>query len=154
MKLHPVGCFSVKYWDARKLLLSSKKSSLFSSPAVLPADELWHLQRCDMDKQLPEMELGRNDGEKTMQEMGEEGGGGGEGVRDADKQQQLDVQWGGAVGGMIALRVHVPKCVYVHVSGCVCVCVWMKLCGHMSICVFAWQRARQCHLAAWQNSSH
>lgn len=42
-----------------------------------------------MDKQLPEMELGRNDGEKTMQEMGEEGGGG---VRDADKQQQLDVQ--------------------------------------------------------------
>lgn len=41
-----------------------------------------------MDKQLPEMELGRNDGEKTMQEMG----GGGEGVRDADKQQQLDVQ--------------------------------------------------------------
>lgn len=79
MKLHPVGCFSVKYWDARKLLLSSKKSSLFSSPAVLPADELWHLQRCDMDKQLPEMELGRNDGEKTMQEMGEEGGGGGKG---------------------------------------------------------------------------
>lgn len=47
----------------------------------------------------------------------------------------------GAVGGMIALRVHVPKCVYVHVSGCVCVCVneavWAY--EHMCLCMAACQ---------------
>lgn len=55
MNRRPVGEFpGVKCRAAEGPSLSSQ----VFSPAVLPAGELWHLQRCDMDKQLPATEKG------------------------------------------------------------------------------------------------
>ena len=73
MNLHPVGCLSVKYGDATNSSSPLKSSPLFSSPAVLPAGELWHLQCCDMDKQLPEMEGGKGRVREGGREEGKDG---------------------------------------------------------------------------------
>lgn len=62
VNFHPVGCFPVKNEDVTNSSSPLKSSPLFSSPAVFPAGELWHLQCCDMDKQLPEMGGGRDEG--------------------------------------------------------------------------------------------
>lgn len=56
MNRRPVDAFpGVKCKAAESPSLSSQ----VFSPAVLPAGELWHLRRCDMDKQLPATGWGR-----------------------------------------------------------------------------------------------
>lgn len=110
MNRRPVGAFlGVKCKAAEGPSLSSQ----VFSPAVLPAGELWHLQRCDMDKQLPATGWGRGvttQGEKRRGKSCLKGGG-------ADNQQLLG-QGGGVGVGDSSVRMYT----------CVCMCVGVAVC--------------------------